>query len=330
MATDDRAARLSAARRALFERERARRAARSAGPIARVAEGEPAPLSFAQERFWFLQRLEPTTTEYVLLDGGWIFASIDAAVMSRALRRLTERHAILRTVFPLDGDAPVQVVRPARDLEVPVHELVGATHAERTAEAERHVRLLARVPFDLERGPLLRAALLRADDEAFVFLVAVHHVVSDGISQTILLRDLLALYQDELGLEAEALPTLPFGFADFAAWQRERFDGDRATEHVEAWRAMLAGAPSGLDLPTDRPRPALKQHDGELLRRELPRDLRARSEPARRRPGRRCSRCSSPRCRAGSGGSPAPTTWSSAPRGRGRGRASCASSSARS
>jgi amino acid adenylation domain-containing protein len=221
-------------------------------PLRRVprADGGALPLSFAQERLWVIDRMEPGSAAYTIPAVLRLSGRLDAAALGRALSQVVRRHEALRTTLEERGGRPVQVVHPAAPVALPVVELSALPDAERAAALRRLAAEEAARPFDLAAGPLLRAALLRLGGEEHVLLLTVHHAVGDAWSTSVLLGDLAAAYG------GAALPDLPVQYADFAAWQRAWLAGDVLDAHRGWWRERLAGAPPALELPTDRPRPA--------------------------------------------------------------------------
>ncbi|HEX7238763.1 MAG TPA: amino acid adenylation domain-containing protein, partial [Longimicrobiaceae bacterium] len=241
-----------------------------ARPMVRVPREEPLPLSFAQQRLWLVDRLEPGSAAYNLPVALRLRGSLCTAALRVCLDQLVRRHEALRTVFRERGGAPVQVVRPPAPVPLPVIDLRSLPGPRREAEAVRLAGREALRPFDLARGPLLRSTLLRLADDEHALLFTMHHVVSDGWSMDVLVREVSALYA------GEPLPELPVQYADFAVWQRERLGGEVLEEQVGYWKARLAGAPPLLEIPTDRPRttvqsPRAGSHDfrlsGEASRR---------------------------------------------------------------
>ncbi|HEX7242719.1 MAG TPA: condensation domain-containing protein, partial [Longimicrobiaceae bacterium] len=224
-------------------------------PLVPVDRSGPLPLSFAQERLWFLHRLAPESVAYNVPATLRLRGPLDAAALGRALGALVERHESLRTVFPVAGGEPVQEVLPSDGFSLPVDDLAALPAGEREAEAARRARAVGEGPFDLERGPLFRAALLRLDAEDHVLALAMHHVVSDGWSMGVLFRDLDALYGAFSRGEPSPLAPLPVQYADFAVWQREWLRGETLEAQLGFWREQLRGAPPLLELPTDHPRP---------------------------------------------------------------------------
>jgi amino acid adenylation domain-containing protein len=222
------------------------------GRIPRRAHATPAPLSFAQQRLWFLQRLEPGSAAYNIALATRLTGVLDIVAMRRALQTIVGRHESLRTTFAEMDDIPVQVVAAISNVPLPVTDLSRMPEPER--EMRRHAGEEARTPFDLEKGPLLRAQLLRLAPQEYVLLLTVHHIVSDGWSMGVLLKELAALYRARVTGEPLSLPELPLQYGDYAEWQRQRLQTDVLERQLAYWRQRLAGAPPILELPTDRPR----------------------------------------------------------------------------
>ncbi|MFO0762808.1 MAG: non-ribosomal peptide synthase/polyketide synthase, partial [Byssovorax sp.] len=242
-------------------------------PLVRIDPGKPAPLSFSQERLWFLDQLTPGDSSYNIPMAIQISASLDREALARALSALTERHEALRTVFGLVDGRPVQIVAPPADVPLPIRSLAALPEAERAAEARREAADEAARPFDLQKGPLFRARLVELGAENNLLLLTMHHIVSDGWSVGILRRELAALYEAFRRGEQAELPELPITYASFAAWQRAWLQGDVLDAQLAYWRGALAEAPEALDLPTDRPRPAVASHRGAVKTFALPPDL---------------------------------------------------------
>ncbi len=251
----DRLARLSPERRLLLQRLLQQEAQAKPDPEEiRPRSGDgPVPLSFAQQRLWFLDRLDPGTPAHNMPFPLRLRGTLDVGVLRRALAGIVRRHEALRTVFAEVEGSPVQVVLPPAPVRLPVVELSALPPEEREAGVLRLAGEEARRPFDLARGPLLRATLVRLDAEDHAVFFTLHHVVSDGWSMGVLVREVSALYQALLRGEPSPLPPLPVQYADYALWQRAWLAGERLERQLGWWRERLAGAPSTLDLPTDRP-----------------------------------------------------------------------------
>jgi acyl carrier protein len=235
------------------------------GPIPRAPrtpEDTQLPLSFAQERLWFLDRLEPGRTLYNLPLVLRLEGELDAAALAAAFGEIARRHEALRTVFAERDGEPAQVVLPAAPWELPAADLAGLPAAAREREAARLSLAEAARPFDLSRGPLLRATLLRLAPGRHELLLTFHHIVSDGWSMGVLVREMGALYAAALDGRPSPLPELPVQYADFALWQRRWLTGEVLARHTAYWRERLRGLPAETELPADRSRPAAPSHRG--------------------------------------------------------------------
>src|SRR5215469_11200480 len=232
------------------------------------------PTTFAQQRLWFLEQLQPGGTSYLI---PWFLRAtgkLDIAALARSLNQVIERHEILRTTFSWKERMPVQVVHPALTLEVPVRDLSACRNPVR--EAANLAREEARRPLDLERGPLVRAQLLRLSEEDHVLLLTVHHIIFDGGSRRTLVRELRAFYEANCTGKMAQLPPPKLQYADYAVWQRKHCQGATLESHLAYWRKELAGAPASLELPTDRPRPRVQSFNGAKLPFAIPEDLAGR------------------------------------------------------
>lgn len=243
-----------------------------------VPRGERLPLSFAQEALWVLDRMEGQSAHYNEFGAQRIRGPLDAAVLGRALDALVLRHEVLRARFVAHADGVAQEIGPAFNVELPVEALAEAALPSRAAE-------LAAQPFDLARGPLLRARLVRLASDDHVLMVVVHHIVFDGWSSAVFFREAIALY-DALARHATPdLPPLAVQYADFAAWQRKWLTGARRERSVAFWREQLGGRLPVLALPTDRPRPKAQAFRGRKLAVDLGADLTAKLEAVGRARG---------------------------------------------
>jgi amino acid adenylation domain-containing protein len=236
---------------------------------------ENAPLSFAQSRLWFLDQLTPGLAVYNVPAPLRLTGPLQPAALAQALSALAQRHEPLRTTFAVEEGEPRQVIHPAAPVPLPVVDLAGLGEEGSAAEAGRLLDADSRRPFDLAAGPLLRAALLRWNDREHWLLLTFHHIVADGWSMGIVMRELAALYAALAAGTAPSLAALPTRYADFAVWQRQLLSGERLAGEIEHWREQLAGAPTALALPTDHPRPAEQTFAGADLDRDLPPDLAA-------------------------------------------------------
>ena len=243
------------------------------GVIRPVVRDRDVPLSFAQQRLWFLDQLTELGTQYNIVRAVHLWGPLDDGALERAVNEIVRRHEVLRTTFASVGGQPCQRIAEALEIPLPVEDLTGAGAGERGARVtEVAVREYARA-FDLRRGPLFRAKLLRLGEEDHVFLVAMHHIVSDGWSMGVLFRELGALYGAYSARRPSPLAPLPIQYADFALWQREWLGGGVLAGQLEYWRGRLAELPA-LQLPTDRMRPAVQTFAGGREVLELPGPLR--------------------------------------------------------
>jgi amino acid adenylation domain-containing protein len=258
---------LSPAKRLLLERWKRGQIAESlaAQGIPRHASSGPVPLSFAQQRLWFLDQLVPGSPAYNIPGALRITGALDVAALERSLNAILQRHDALRTTFATLDEQPVQLVAPTLSLPLPRIDLRTVPADEREAAAQQLADHEARAPFDLERGPLLRAQLLRLSDAEHVLLLTMHHIVSDGWSLGIFNQELAALYQSFSAGAPAALPELPIQYTDYAHWQRQWLQGEALESQLAYWKERLSGAPPTLELPTDHPRPAIQTFSGAFL-----------------------------------------------------------------
>jgi acyl carrier protein len=215
------------------------------------------PLSFPQQRLWFLHQMEPSSAAYNMPLAFRLTGQLDVKALQWSLDEIIRRHEILRTTFDLLDQEPVQLIAATGELTLAVTDLVSEAEAEMLASKE------AQRPFDLRRGPIIRAMLMRLATDEHVLLVTMHHIIGDGWSQTVLLNELGALYEAAVAGRSSPLPELSIQYGDFAEWQREWLQGEVLDQQLEYWRKHLTGAPPSLELPTDRPRPAVQTFNGE-------------------------------------------------------------------
>ncbi|HSE18132.1 MAG TPA: amino acid adenylation domain-containing protein [Pyrinomonadaceae bacterium] len=237
-------------------------------------EGNVMPLSFAQQRLWFLDKFEKDSSFYNLPATVRICgATLNVSALEKGLREVTQRHEVLRTTFTTIEGQPVQVIAPESHFTLPVSDLGGLPPAPREAEAQRLAREEAQRPFDLSTGPLVRARLLRLAPEDHVLLLSMHHIVSDGWSMGVLVREVAALYEAYAVGAESTLKELSLQYGDYALWQRDWLQGAVLDQQLAYWRKQLAGVPPVLELPTDYPRPAVRTFNGASLSLRLPRWL---------------------------------------------------------
>jgi amino acid adenylation domain-containing protein/non-ribosomal peptide synthase protein (TIGR01720 family) len=247
--------------------------------IESVSRKEPLLLSFAQQRLWFLDQLQPGSTAYNLPAAVRLRGPFDSSLLTAALTEVVRRHETLRTTLPaLDGEA-VQVIAPPAVLLVPTVDLRSLPEEVHRRETRRLAMQEGWRPFDLARGPLLRTALLISAEQVHDLLLTMHHIVSDGWSMALLVRELVALYGAFLAGRPSPLADLPIQYADFAHWQRRWLTGAALEEELAYWREQLAALPPEIRLPVDRPRPTVQTSRGASrplhLDLELARNLRA-------------------------------------------------------
>jgi len=242
----------------------------------RSAEAERlAPLSFSQERMWFLDQLDPGTPIYNLFNRVEVSGPLSIPVLGRCLDELVRRHEALRTVFEAEAGRPLQRILPAAPFPLPVVDLAALPAAARQAETARLEAAAHRRSFDLARGPLVRVVLLAAGPQEHAALFNMHHAVGDGWSWIVLVREVAALYTAFAAGQPSPLPEHEIQYADFAAWQRQRLSGAALDEELGYWRRQLAGLPPPLRLPTDRPRLAGQGFLAGGCSRRLPASLAA-------------------------------------------------------
>ncbi len=244
-------------------------------PIPRVARTEPLPLSFSQERVWFIRSLAPDSRAYNFHATFRLAGPLDAAVLERSLAELIRRHESLRTTFVAVDGAPRQIVHPPWPVRLPLVDLTGRPDDEARAELARVFSAELDTTFDLGRLPLIGWTLVRLSPEEHVLVQVEHHMTHDGWSFNIFLRDLLETYTALCEGRPVELPELPIQWGDFTAWQRQWLQGPEAAAQLDYWKGKLMGAPPQLDLATDRPRPAIPSYRGAAPRQDLPGSLAA-------------------------------------------------------
>ncbi|KGX79723.1 amino acid adenylation domain protein [Burkholderia pseudomallei MSHR435] len=224
-------------------------------------------LSLAQQRLWFLTQLEGVSEAYHMSGAVRLDGPLNREVLQRALNRIVMRHEALRTCFAREEGEPIQVIQPHADLTVSYHDLREAEQSEQRAKdlSQAH----ASAPFDLSRDLPVRVLLLQLADEAHVVQVVMHHIASDGWSVGVFLQELSALYGSFIAEQGDPLAPLPLQYADYAAWQRRWLASGQLEKQGAFWRTNLSGAPTLLELPTDRPRPPKQSHAGASVEVKL-------------------------------------------------------------
>ncbi|MGK4003930.1 amino acid adenylation domain-containing protein [Sorangium sp. So ce1036] len=246
-----------------------------APPLVAAPRSGPPPLSFAQERLWFLAALEETAASYNIPAAVRLLGPLDVARLERSFAAVVRRHDPLRTTFEERDGRAVALVHAERPVALALGDVRGAPGEAREAEALRRLEEEARRPFDLRGGPLLRIALVRLGEREHLLLVVLHHIVSDGWSMNVLVREVAELYAADAEGRAAALPALPIQYADYASWQRAWLAGAALDQHLAHFRQRLSAEPPVLRLPTDRPRPAARTYRGARHNFALPRELSA-------------------------------------------------------
>src|SRR5215204_983386 len=222
------------------------------------------PLSFAQQRLWFLQQMNPQSPAYNMPVTSHLLGRLDGKALEQALNEIVQRHEVLRTTFQMVDAQPMQVISPRVALALPLLDLTHLPQTAREAEAHRLALKNLNQPFDLVNGPLLRAGLLRMNVDDHVLLLTMHHIISDGWSISILVNELAALYNSFSHGVPAMLPDLPIQYADYAQWQRSWLTGKVFEVQLDYWKKQLEGAPPILEVPTDRPRPSIQSFRGSL------------------------------------------------------------------
>ncbi len=243
-------------------------------PIRPAASNRPAPLSFAQERLWFLCHMEGGDA-YAIPQAYRLAGALDPAALTRAVNEIVRRHEILRTRFPADAGVAVQAIGPFEPAALPRHDLAGLPESAREQALNRLLRAQRRLAFDLARGPLWRASLIRLTPDLHVLAFVFHHMVFDGWSIDVLEQELAVLYEAFSNGKPAGLAEPGVQYADYARWQRDWLAGPQTQKHVAYWTERLAGAPPLLEFPLDRPRPPVQSYRGAVSRFFIPPELTA-------------------------------------------------------
>ncbi|HEY6348111.1 MAG TPA: amino acid adenylation domain-containing protein [Candidatus Angelobacter sp.] len=232
-------------------------------PIISAERNQRIPLSFSQQRLWFLAQIEGGSQAYLSPVGLHFKGQLDRAALQRALDRIVERHEALRTTFTLIDEEPVQRIASVADSRFHLLEYDLRRHPDIRVEHDRLVAQESNAPFDLEAGPLVRGRLIRASEDEYTLVINMHHIVSDAWSNAILFNELSSLYGAFRRGEADPLPELPVQCADYALWERRWMEGEAGRQQGEYWKRILQGAPALLELPTDHARPSRQDYSGE-------------------------------------------------------------------
>jgi amino acid adenylation domain-containing protein len=265
--------RLSASRRALLAARLARQTRTATRPsipsLPRGPGSNHFPLSFAQQRLWFVEQLEPAGARYRLPHVIRLRGRLDVRALEWSIHEVVRRHEALRTSFPISGEGPVQQVAPTLTVTLDLVELRGGAGAEQETEIQRCVDEEAQQLFPLASGPLIRTKLLRLAEQEHVLLLSIHHLVCDGWSLGILFREIESLYRARVRQEPPRLPGLPIQYADFAVWQRQYLTGRPLETQLAYWKRQLGPDVPALELPADRPRPPVQTYAGAAHQIEL-------------------------------------------------------------
>jgi amino acid adenylation domain-containing protein len=232
-------------------------------------DGAPAPLSFPQQQLWLFEQAFPGTAVYSVPSLVRLTGSLDHAALEGALNDTLKRHSVLHGTFVSDGGLPKQVISPYSPRPLPLHDLTRFDAAERERRAEERVRREIERGFDLSSGPLVRAQLIKVAEDEHLLVLNMHHIVGDAWSCDVLLNELVTGYHAK-GSRTAALEPLPIQYGDFARWQRRRVDDGELAGQLAYWRERLSDPPPLLEVPTDRPRPAIPRFRGSVVRFELP------------------------------------------------------------
>ncbi|MBZ5595292.1 MAG: alpha/beta fold hydrolase [Acidobacteriia bacterium] len=233
------------------------------------------PISFGEQRLWFLDQLEPTKSAYNVPEAVRLTGQIHADALESAIQEIVRRHESLRTTFGEVNDLPMQIVAPSLDVRLVARDLRNLPAAEREPEAGRLASEEANAPFDLKRGPLIRALLIRLQDHEHILVVVMHHIVSEGgWSMGVFRRELSALYNAYSSGQPSPLAELPIQYGDYAVWQRDTLKPQVLRPHLSYWKDQLAGAPALIDWAVGRPRPAEQTYNGARQSVLLPKNLK--------------------------------------------------------
>jgi amino acid adenylation domain-containing protein len=259
-----------------------------APPMTRIPDAEragPLPPSFSQDRLWFIDQWMPGLSAYNIFGAVRMRGRLDLPVLERSFAELVRRHEVLRTTFTAVDGRPMQVIGPARGFPIPRIDLSALPAERRAALSSQRKDEEAERPFDLARGPLLRAVLLQLGGEDHVLVVTAHHIVYDVWSRELLIRELGTLYEASWHRRPSPLPEVAIQYADFARWQRRWLSGEVLAAQLDYWKRQLAGVTSGTELPGDRPRPPVQRFRGRRHLLQLPPETTAALKDLSRRSG---------------------------------------------
>ncbi len=244
-----------------------------APPIQPVPRSAPLPLSFAQQRLWFLDRLAPGSANYNTPSAFRLKGTLNIDVLKQSIEEIVRRHEVLRTTFDEQDGDPVQIIHENVAVDLPITDLSNLAQEEKEKQAREIARQEAITPFDLSKGPLFRLHLIKFDTDDHLILFNLHHIITDGWSMGVLIRELATLYNALSRGEPSPLEELPIQYADYAVWQRNYLQGEVLQKQLDFWKSYLGTKPPILDLPTDHPRPAMQTFNGKSVRYDLPAEL---------------------------------------------------------
>ncbi|MDQ2926397.1 MAG: condensation domain-containing protein, partial [Acidobacteriota bacterium] len=251
-------------------------------PPTRTVRPARLPLSYGQQRLWFLDQLDSGNASQNVALKWRLRGDLDTTALQSALNEIVARHEVLRTTFGMDGGEPVQVIAPARVFVLPITDLGALPEAEREERARSLVNEETGRPFDLQRGPVFRAKLLRLSEKEHVLVFNIHHIATDGWSFGVFRKELATLYEAFMAGKPSPLPPLPQQYADYSVWQRTHVEGGPFQKQLEYWKEQLLNAPPSIELPTDHPRPAVQTYRGAsrvaVLSSDLTKALKALSQ----------------------------------------------------
>jgi amino acid adenylation domain-containing protein len=257
----------------------------SAPPLVRVERGGKLPLSFAQQRLWFIEQLEPGSAAYNITGAVSLEGKLNLNALGSAINEVVRRHEVLRTRIEIQGDEPAQVIDEWEPQSLDFEDLSVVSPDERDEEVSRRMRLEARTGFDLKRGALLRVKVLKLEEEEHIALYTMHHIVSDAESMAVLMREVSALYDAIKEGKGSPLPELKIQYADYAYWQRNYLRGEVLETHLQYWKRRLEGKLPALELPYDRPRPQVPSYRGAAISMSFPTNLSESLKVVSRREG---------------------------------------------
>ncbi|OKH43157.1 hypothetical protein NIES2101_31145 [Calothrix sp. HK-06] len=248
------------------------------------ARTENLPLSFAQQRLWFLDQLEGGSSTYNVPAVLELKGSLNVGALEQSLEAIVQRHEALRTTFGIKDGSPIQVISPSAKIKLAMVDLEYLPEEQKTIKVEKLILEASQQPFDLANDSLLRVSLLRLDEKSHILLLVMHHIICDGWSMGVFLRELSAIYAAFIQAVPASLPELSIQYADFACWQHQYLQGKVMEAHLDYWKQQLANLPT-VELPTDRPRPAVQTYRGTRQNIKLSKDLSEEIRAFSRREG---------------------------------------------